>query len=196
MNWSLTLNTAPVAEPLATADLKAQMRVDHSDDDALIDSYALAARQLVELQTNRSLINSTWELCLDCFPSDGVIRLPRAKVSAVSKIEYVNTDGTTVELATTEYRKDLRSEPARITPEYSKLWPVTRSVTNAVIVTFTAGYGAAGTAVPGPLLQAMKLLVASWYKNRETVADKKLENLPRPIAFSSLIAPYTVEVAL
>lgn len=208
MNWSLTLDTAPSVEPLATAAYKAQMRVDHSDDDALIDAYALAARQLVELMTNRSLIDTTWKLRFDRFPSarifdsfatsGGVILLPKGPLRDGTSfaIEYVDAAGATQTLATTEYRVDRFSRPPRVTPEYSKLWPVTREVTNAVTLTFVAGFGASGAAVPGPLLQALKLLVATWYQHRETVSQKKLEDLPRPAAFSSLIAPYTMEVAL
>lgn len=54
-------------EPVTLADAKAHMRVEISDDDALITGLVVAARERVELLTGRKLITQKWRLYLDRF---------------------------------------------------------------------------------------------------------------------------------
>ncbi len=55
----------------------------------------------------------------------------------------------------------------------------------------TVGYGDAGTDVPEPLRQAIRLLVAHWYENRGLIAvGHEVAILPQTVA--ALIAPYRV----
>ena len=89
-------------------------------------------------------------------------------------------DGNTQTLASTEYLVDAVSEPARLTPAYSKTWPATRNQANAVTVTFVCGY-ASPEAVPIGIRRWMKLRVGTLYENREEVAllnRGKIEALP------------------
>ena len=55
----------------------------------------------------------------------------------------------------------------------------------------TCGYGDAGTDVPEPLRQAIRLLIAHWYENRGLIAvGHEVAILPQTVA--ALIAPYRV----
>ena len=102
--WSLTETVAPVAEPVTTAEAKLYMRVDHADEDAKIDTMVSAARQYIERVTRRALVNTTFELKLDAFPTE--IRPPRSPLSSVSSITYVDTDGATQPLSASVYSVD------------------------------------------------------------------------------------------
>lgn len=194
----LTLNrtSAPSLEPLTTAEAKSHLRVDGSNDDALIDALITASREHVEETTRRALITQTWELSLDCFPSmswprsGSVIWIPRSPLQSVTKIDYVNTAGTTETLDASRYRVDSKSEPARVTEAENENWPLTDGVTNAVTVEFEAGYGDDASDVPQGIKQAMLLLIGHWYENREAAAPENLSEHPK--AVDALLAPYRV----
>jgi hypothetical protein len=65
------LLTAPSVEPVSLAEAKAHLRVDVTDDDALITALITAARQSAEHKTRRSLCTQQWSLVLDQFPVPG-----------------------------------------------------------------------------------------------------------------------------
>ena len=193
--------TPPASEPVTRDEAKLHLRVDSTDEDALIDGMIAAARQRVEEYTCRSLITQSLELYLDCFPFSSRSRalpveqsksepyseilLPRLPVASVTQISYADPDtGVMTVLASTEYRVDLVSKPPRVTPEYDKSWPVTRDVTNAVKIEYVAGYGNAA-AVPEVYKIAMKLLLTELYENRSK---------PNLKVANSLLGPHRVKM--
>jgi hypothetical protein len=62
---------------------------------------------------------------------------------------------------------DADSCPPRIFPLPGQTWPPVLYVPNAVQIHFTAGYGNDGKGAPATLRQAMRLLIADGYFNRE-----------------------------
>ena len=172
VHHSLSLVTAPAVEPIATSVAKLHLRVDHSTDDALIDTLCAAARAYVEAKMSRKCITQTWDYKMDQFPI-GPLVLPFPPVSSVTSVSYIDSDGASQTWSSSLYDTDLPSGPeagpARIVPAYGQSFPSTRSDINAVTVRFVCGYGAAATAVPSAVLAAMKLLIGHWYANRESV---------------------------
>lgn len=166
--WTLEESTAPGAEPISTAEAKAWLRVDDSDDDTLIDALVVAARRSFEEATNRSIISTVWKLRLDQFPS-GPIWLPRSPVSAVASVSYEDEDGETQTWSDTLYEVDLFDIVTTIRPINGESYPGTKVQIQAVTVTFTAGYGVAGSDVPDDILTALKLILATFYEHRESV---------------------------
>lgn len=210
----LDVVTAPAAEPVLLATAKAHLRVDGTDENDLITALIVAARQYVENRCDLALINQTLQLTLDSFVnsprriplslqeqisaptllSPDKIRLPRSPVTAITSISYVDGSGNTVTVAAnanTLWRLAKSSMQSVITPYFGTCWPVTAVVPGAVQITYTAGYGAAGTAVPGAITQAMLLMIGHWYKNREAVSE---EQFSVPMAVDALLAPYVVPV--
>ncbi len=59
---SAILLTAPAVEPVSLAEAKAFLRVEHNDDDGVIEALALASRIHVESRTRRALISQSWRL--------------------------------------------------------------------------------------------------------------------------------------
>lgn len=161
------LITAPTAEPITLAEAKAHLRVDSTDEDALITALIVAARQGAETATGRALLPQTWELALDEFATE--VRLSRAPVSAVDSVKYVDTDGVLQVLDPAAYLLDSHSEPARLTAQFGASWPATRSQANAVLIRYVAGYANAA-AVPQEIKQWMLLRIGMLYENRESVA--------------------------
>jgi uncharacterized phiE125 gp8 family phage protein len=166
---TIVQTVAPAEEPVTTAEAKAHCRVDHDDEDTLIASLIVAARQWCESWTGRQFVTATWRLSLDGFPGCA-IRLPKPPLQSVSSVAYDAADGTATTLGSSAYRTDADSEPGRLTPAYGLTWPTARCQTNAVRVTYVAGYGAA-SAVPKAVKQAILLLVGHWYANREAVGS-------------------------
>jgi len=146
------------------------LRVDLTDDDTLITALIKAARVRLEMDAGIALINQTLEMTLDCFPQNGgPIKLKRPPLSSVASIKYIDSDGDEQTWDSSKYRVDTASKPSRITPAADESYPVTQFVTGAVIIRYVAGYGAASTAVPQDLIQAILMLIGHWYENREDV---------------------------
>lgn len=181
-HYSLEVSSAPAAEPLSTSEAKAWMRVDLSNDDAIIDRNVKAARVRVEDETGLSLITQTRKLHLDRFPysDDQVILIPRGPVQSITSITYYDEDGTQQTWSSSEYSIDKTSIPARLSLAYGYSWPTTRDIRKAVTITYVAGYGASGSSVPADILDAILLLASHWYEHRETdVVGATVTSVPR-----------------
>ena len=62
---TVILVSGPAVEPLSLAEAKSWIKVDASDEDALIQSLIVSARLAVEAATNRLLITQQWRLVID-----------------------------------------------------------------------------------------------------------------------------------
>jgi uncharacterized phiE125 gp8 family phage protein len=196
---SLQLVTPPAVEPVTLAEAKAHLRVDFSDDDALITTLIAAARQQAETLTKRQFCTATWKLNLDRFPYYGCftnydypppsgIVVPKAPVASITSIQYLDMGSTLQTMSSSYYATDLACEPARITPIFGQIWPITLPQIGAVSVTFVAGYGVAA-AVPEGLKAWIKIRVGSMYANREEISSER----GSPIGFiDSLLDPFKV----
>lgn len=180
------LITAPTVEPLELAEVKEHLRVVAADEDSLLESLIIAARERVELFTERALLQQTWAVYLDAFPA-GEIRLAMPPLIAVATVEYYDSDGVEQTLDAAEYYEDNKSKPARLVPVTS--WPATQCRPNAVTITYTAGYGTAATSVPQVIKQAMLLMIGEMYENREeTVIGTIVSSLP--LTAERLLRPF------
>lgn len=201
--WSTSLKTAPTTEPLSLEEAKLQCNVPATltDEDDLIASLIVAARERVETDTNRALITQTWYWKADGFPCGWTtpIYLPRPPLVSIASISYVDTAGATQTWAesATGYQLVKPSGPkaqyATVQPSYQVIYPVTRYQPEAVTIEYICGYGAA-TAVPESIKHAMRLLIAHWYLNREAVvSDSGIVTQELPIGVTSLLGGYMVE---
>lgn len=129
----------PTVEPVAVDEVKTHLRVDTTDEDALIGVYISAARRWVETYTRRSLVRQTRRYRLDRFEG-AAIELPNSPLRAVDAITYVDSNGAEQTWTSTLYRVDADSDIPRIEPAYGESWPTTRDAVNAVSVQYSAGY--------------------------------------------------------
>lgn len=181
------VETASAAnEPVTTAEAKLHLRITHTDEDALISSLIVAARNYVEGLANRPLVQRPYALKLDRFPMFNEIILPSGKVSAVSSITYVDTAGSTQTLSASGYTVETQRLPGSVVLNPSNLtaWPTTRFYAgiSSVTISYTAGYGATASSVPQALRQAVLMAVGYWYDiARETGSEVALKEVPHGV---------------
>ena len=181
---SLRVKTPPAVEPVDVDTVKRHLRVDSDYDDDLITMYATTARQLVEGWLNRACI--TQELIftitnsppptasplvpqsLIVFPLNWppVIRkpiaIPRAPCVSVSEVLWGQVEDMTT-ADPEDYVLNLGVEPGQIMMK-APLVPMIPAY--SMSMTYTAGYGDAGTAVPGPIIHGILMTTAALYENR------------------------------
>ena len=189
---SLDRTVDAAAEVVSTADAKAHLRVTGPDDDTYVAALVKAARQAVEEWTSRALQHQTWVMTLDAFPTEQEIRLPRPPLSSVTTLAYVDGAGASQTWASSNYVVVTRDTPGRIRLAYGITWPATRAQPNAVTITYVAGYGAAASTVPAPLVHAAKLVLGDLYGLREgSVVGTVHADNP---AVAALLAPYVARM--
>jgi len=184
--------TTTYTDNIADAGLGAACPVTNTTTDPQLNALIKASRQMVETFTRRALVTQTWDLLLDCFPTE-LIRPPKPPLQSVSSINYVDANGVTPTLwAAAKYIVDApegeQAERGRITLAYGEVFPVTRDIANAVTIEFIAGYGAAGN-VPQGIKQAMLLMIGHWYANREAVNVGNIVN-EIPMSATALLWGY------
>lgn len=160
------LITAPASEPITVAEVKAPGRIDATEDNGYLADLIVGARKEAEQHTNRALLTQTWEWVADGLPP--TIELGRCPLASITSIKYLDDAGVEQTLAAANYRADLESEPARITPAYGKTWPSTYGVSNAVRVRFVAGW-ATRAAVPESIRHKLKVLCLDRYDRRGSI---------------------------
>lgn len=176
----------PAGEPVTLADVKAQLRVAHDSEDALISGLIKAARAEVEAQTGMALIDQTWRLAMDCWPYSRLVRLRRHPVKEILSVTVYGEEGEGAVLDPSSYEVDLVSRPARL---HFVSPPAPERRLNGIEVDFTAGFGEAGTDVPDQLRRAVLMLTAHWYEFRAAFgAQDRPASIPA--GFDRLIAGY------
>jgi uncharacterized phiE125 gp8 family phage protein len=178
----LALVAAPVVEPVALADFKARLSIDHDLADPLLATLIAAARAAVERATRRALLSQTWRWTLDRLPAGGVLRLPVAPVQAVTAVTVADAAGAP-QPWTGALALDLADDPARLA--FTGGQPVPGVPIAGIAVDILAGYGPAAEAVPGPLRQAVALLAGHWYAERGREPAATL-----PPAVVEIVAPW------
>jgi len=165
---SFKLITAPAEEPVTLAEAKAQCKVEHSDDDALLAIFIQSAREAAEHITGRAFITQTWELVLDAFPA-AEIELQKPYVQSITSVKYLDVNGAEQTISSVNYALDADTSPGWVLPAVDYVWPDTQDAANTVRVRFVAGYGAAA-AVPARVKRWMLMQIAAAYRNREAFA--------------------------
>ena len=175
--WIQTV--APTVEPVTLAEAKAHARVYTDADDTELEAFIAASRDLAEKATRRQLITATWELAADSFPAVGYIELPRPPLQTVTHVKYLDTAGVLQTLDSALYVVDVRGLVGRVQLKSNQVWPATLEQSGAVVVTYVAGYGATGAAVPALLRQGILMRVAHWYANKEsTISGTIIASVP------------------
>ena len=186
----LSLVTGPTTEPVTLEEVKAHLRVAIADDDGLIAGYILAARRYAEGYTRRAFCTQTWDYTVDrCWPWENVwgyvrkrITLPLPPLQVVSSVSYVDIDGATQTLDSSQYVVKTDETSGYIEEAYNVTWPDVRYVASAVTVRFVAGWAQ----VPDEIRMAIMLHV-------EILYDRNPQDLNLLMsARDALLAPYLV----
>lgn len=188
--FGLTVITAPDEEPLSLAEAKRQCRISDGIGyfDEEVSALITAARIFCETATQKAFITQTLRLTCDAFPGacdEYQFRLPRPPLQSVTNIQYTDSDGDTQTVSSASYVVDATQEVGRIALAYGYDWPTDAiGQIAAVKVNYVAGYGDA-VDVPKNIKQAMLLLVAHWFTNKEAAAAQNMQ--PVALAVQSLL---------
>lgn len=175
------VTTAPTTTPISVRE--AAHHCDYLDDDRDADFEALieAAVEVVEEWEWRSVMTQTLLITLDRFPTKGDdkhIYVPRPRLRTVAFLKYYDTAGVLQTWDAANYTIDTESEPGRIRPASSTIWPTPRpGIDNAIQIEVTAGYGTPDN-VPRRTKLLTKLLVKHFFLNPSVTTDVKLADLP------------------
>jgi uncharacterized phiE125 gp8 family phage protein len=162
---------APSGYPVSLIDVKAQLHVDHSDDDQRIEFLIQAATAHVEKLLGRALVTQTWRQDFSAFADE--LRLDVGNLIAVTSITYYDADGASQTLGTSVYGAFTDEAGPYIALKPDQSWPATAERDDAVRVTWTAGDGSTQFAVSADDRAAIILLIKDWYDAPETRADSQ-----------------------
>lgn len=163
-----------------------------SPDDTYVSSLITVARQLVENEIRKSLLTQTWDLWLDAkslnMDIDPItesrilynpnnleiallrfyapyVELPYGPVQSISAIYYYEDDNVQRTFPVTSYYLDNSGIVARVCLAVGATWPAGVRPFASLQVRYVAGETTAAS-VPGPLKQAILMVVSHLYENR------------------------------
>jgi uncharacterized phiE125 gp8 family phage protein len=175
----------PTMEPLSLADAKRVLRIDHGDDDTLVQSLVKAARQRIEARTGRALMTQTWRIVLDAWPWGGRVALPVMPAQAVTAVRVFDGLGGSQTFTVPVYRLVPGTEPPVLD---ASAVPGPGKPRDGIEIDVTAGYGSAASDVPEPLRQALRLMIIHAYA--QVGVDGRAARPPEPAEIRELLAPY------
>lgn len=173
---SLRVVNEPESLPISVDDMKLYLRVDGELEDDLVESLIQAATTQIEsVWAWRALIPRTYELTEYAPAGTTLGRMAigfHLPMPPVVEVESVTVDGVE--------RNDwtLNGELG--------LLIFAAPIVGTLVVEYTAGYA---SVIPAPFIQAIKLLVATWYENREAVTVGG-QPAGMPFTIRNLLLPY------
>jgi uncharacterized phiE125 gp8 family phage protein len=186
---NLTEETQVPEAALPVDALKAHLRMGSgfSEDavqDGVIASFLQAALAAIEGRTGKALISRDFLYVLNVWRTSEAQVLPLAPVSAVTRVDLLDSAGIASEADTLSYRLEQDETVPRIVPVTGCL--PSPATGGRIEVRFVAGFGAFAD-VPSDLKQAVLLLAAHYYEYRD---ETSLAEGCMPFGVTSLIARY------
>jgi len=213
MNYSLSLVTAPSKEPIQVNEVKHALRISHSRDDSLIESYITVARINAEAFTRRAFMTQTWQMFMDSFtgysenypwwtgPGDNIIRnliepncieIPQAPLQSVTHLKTYDDSDLATTFSSSSYYVSTYSgpsaRPGSITLRESDTWPTFDRVKDGIEIQFVAGYGSNASDVPRQIRTAIQEEAIFLYNNRGACSGSTVFS---PTA-KALLSPFKV----
>lgn len=146
----------PAVAAIGLEDVKRHCRVDHDDDDAILEEYIAAAVRKLDGYSGtlgRALITQTWRM--EAAPDHcGRIRLPFDPIQYITSVHH-GEDQIGAEL----YIIDRSVTGPFLVPVTGWTWPLRLRLT----IEFVAGYGDAPSDIPADIRTAIRLDVEMQY---------------------------------
>lgn len=198
----LTLVTPPAATPVTLAEVKEHLRVSNTKSDSFLTALIAATTQHLDGRAGtlrRALVTQTWRVDAPDFPACRSLELPLPPLQSVTSVQYYDADGVLQTFDAANYRVIATDMFGHVELVSGASWPVTQDRSDAVRVTFVAGYGAAA-AVPDGIKHALKLHIADLFGSRgDGAGESKIVMsgaravTPSESAREHLLMPYAVK---
>lgn len=208
------LETDQTTAVLDYTEAQTYLRLDGTDDQALVESLITAATKKVEDYLGVKLLNQVWSIFYDYFPwesndknwwdgaRDGhvgsltstfrTLELPFGPCVSVSEFITFDESDSSQSFDSSLYSLDTVSRRPVIALKSGSTWPTrTLRPVNGVKVKATFGYGATSASVPSSIKMAIKIIVAKLYQNRGDKAEyAKGFEAPIPATAQTLLEPF------
>ena len=182
----LVLVDNPDTKVVSVTDIKAQLRIDSSDEDTLLGYYIDAATDMAENYCNRHFITHQYKLYFNEQVNKASLIFPNCTLEETGSNKPINwVDENGADQSSDKAYIDAFSNPSLV--YLSSDFPGTTikdNAANTFYFWFNTGYGTASSDVPEAIKQAIKLIVADMYYFRE---DRKRQF---PMASQILLQPY------
>lgn len=176
---SLEIVDAPLITPITLPEVKAQLRVEHDDDDTILTRLIDVAVAYTDVRgaLGQAMITQKWAQWINANPPQNV-SLILGPVQNVTAVKYYDTDGVLQTDDINNYQVFGTDFATVISPKDSFTWPVSQQRSDAIKIEYEIGYGDAITNVPQTIRHALMLLIGHWYDNREQTGVDELSNIP------------------
>lgn len=171
-------SVAPTTLALTLAEAKRHLNVSSTADDAIITDHIKAATLMLEKRTHRAFVNQTRVCQADNFYDTRYIHCRRfyPPVSPLNSsgmtLSYLDgVSGAATTLPSSDYIVSTGDQPGFLAESYNATWPSVYPQPNAVTLTYIAGHSTSAANVPQHIKQAIRMVVAHWYRNREAVIN-------------------------
>jgi uncharacterized phiE125 gp8 family phage protein len=191
MRSNLQVITPPLGEPVSVETALAHLRIDTDADNLLLGLYLASARTMVEQYSNRCLIATglRWSVTPDGDFGHGrryrALELPRSPVISVASVKTFDLTGAATTLDPSIYLIDMTLVPGVIRLDFGS-GAIYMPAVERFEVEFVAGYGANGSAVPLPIINAILVTTMFLYEHRGDAGGEI------PKAAEWLLNPYRV----
>lgn len=161
-----------------TSVIKEHVIVQNTADDTLLADTVKEAAKFVEklIPGPRILFLATY----DIFASDwwnGKLYIPFAPLYGVTSIYYYDSTNSLVELDSSNYEVRKPQDTCGTVEFFPDItFPVIYNRSLPIRVRFQSGYPTV-SAIPLPLIRAVKLIAGHWYKNRNAAAEKSIKEI-------------------
>lgn len=187
----------PAVEPVSVDEAKLHCRIDVDEDDGLVAALITTAREYLEAQARPRLaiLTQSWRYVADAWPESDTLELRPYPLQSVTAVSYTGPAGVTRTMDAADYLVDTASEPGRLRLRSNASWPGDElQELNGLAVDFVAGFGDNGGDAPAALRQAILMLVAHWYENRELALTSGAVPKEVPFAVNALVGRWRREV--
>ena len=181
------LNQTVATDVLSVADAKTFLRVDSSDEDALISDLISVAVESVQKYTGHVFsYNETMELNLQRFEA---VNLPLTPIVTINSISYRDVSNVQQTLNASSYW----IEPLASTSNVLRFKGTTPSVyeysSHPITVSVEIGYEETES-IPPMMIHAVRLLVSQYYDQRENFIVGTSVSTELPNGLKSLLSPF------
>jgi uncharacterized phiE125 gp8 family phage protein len=172
---------------VSTADLKTHCRISTSEDDTYLEALESAAVRTLEEYTNLFLLTTTCKQYGNSFEDLNI--LFKSPVQGEWGNVYYRKNDAWEEFEDADLIHLMK--PARVTLKTNGTIPSAQDTFQAWYAQYKVGYSNTAS-IPKPLIQAIKIMVATMYENRQSViVGKTVSEIPKTAEY--LMNPYKIQ---
>lgn len=159
-------------EPLSLSEVKQYLRIEGSDDNAIVKDLILAVTHITEKYLNSSLLRQQWRLVYDKYIPSSIL-LPMGPIMEILSVRSFGRDGLPTKHSSDYYYLNGRK---------TRLLFDANIIASEIEIDYLAGYGHNPSDVPPAIKDGMLYHIASIYDGRAgvNVIPPKSEALYKP----------------